>query len=402
MNCDKEKITKVCIDDFAIKKRHTYGTILIDIETHTVIDLLEFRETKDVAEWLKTYPNLEIVSRDGSISYKRAIQDANVNIIQVSDRFHLLKGLTDAAKSYISQSLKANIGISTTSYHDENELEHDENELEMYWEKEVKEDQRARKHVKTLEKKMHLVEQVRELGKRGCSKTHIAKTMGISRTTVMKYLSPDFNPVHGKYHTAQGSKIKPYADEIKKMLTEGIKFKEIEVRIRKMGYEGASSTIRMFATRERKMLKEIKENGNYKMDKIERKQLIKLLYKPIDDVKGLTQKQLDKVIEAYPTLGEVYSIVKSFKEVLFSKKSEKLEEWIEKAKLLDIEELNSFIGGITRDQEAVEKAIEFALSNGLAEGFVNKLKVIKRVMYGRCSFSLLKAKLLQLEKCKFN
>jgi len=314
----------------------------------------------------------------------------------VSDRFHLLKGLTDATKKYITQLVKANIGIVVSASH------YDDIETGMYWKKEIKEDCRTRKHIKNLEKKMRIIEQVRELGKTGCSKTHIAKTVGISRTTVIKYLSPNFNPVHGKYHTDDGSKIKPYANEIRKMLEDGRKFREIETRIREMGYEGAASTIRMFATRERKILKEVSDNGNQEIEKIERKWLIKLLYKPIDDIKGFTQEQLDKIIEAYPTIGEVYSIVKSFKEVLFSKKAEKIERWIEKAKLLNIEELNSFIGGITRDQEAVEKAIELHYSNGLAQGCVNKLKVIKRVMYGRCSFSLLKAKLLQLEKRKFN
>lgn len=95
---EKDKITKVCIDDFAFKKRHTYGTIMVDIDTRRIIDLLPSREIGDVAEWLSTFPNLEIVSRDGSVSYHSAVKQAGANIIQISDRFHLLKGLTDAAK----------------------------------------------------------------------------------------------------------------------------------------------------------------------------------------------------------------------------------------------------------------------------------------------------------------
>ena len=96
---EKHSITKVCIDDFAFRKRQTYGTIMVDIDTHRVVDLRASREVEDVAEWLRSYPNIRIVSRDGSVSYKSAIEQAGMDIQQVSDRFHLLKGLTDAAKN---------------------------------------------------------------------------------------------------------------------------------------------------------------------------------------------------------------------------------------------------------------------------------------------------------------
>ncbi len=82
-----------------VGKRQAYGTIMVDIDTHRVADLRASREVEDVAEWLRSYPNIRIVSRDGSVSYKSAIEQAGMDIQQVSDRFHLLKGLTDAAKN---------------------------------------------------------------------------------------------------------------------------------------------------------------------------------------------------------------------------------------------------------------------------------------------------------------
>ena len=94
---------------------------------------------------------------------------------------------------------------------------------------------------------------------------------------------------------------------------------------------------------------------------------------------------------------------KSFKEILFAKKPEDLESWIEECQLLGIEELDRFVNGIQRDKDAVKNAIQFDYNNGLAEGSINKLKVIKRIMYGRSSFELLKSKLLRLElKRKIN
>ena len=66
---------------------------MVDMDTHRIIDMIEFQETGDVAEWLKTYPNLQIFSRDGSPSYKKAIEDAHKVNFQVSDRSDLKRGL---------------------------------------------------------------------------------------------------------------------------------------------------------------------------------------------------------------------------------------------------------------------------------------------------------------------
>lgn len=103
---------------------------MIDIDTHRIIDLLPTREIGDVAEWLSSFPNLEIVSRDGSVSYNNAVKQANANIIRISDRFHLLKGLTDATKTVITSLVAANIGIPVSASH------YDGKETADYWEKE--------------------------------------------------------------------------------------------------------------------------------------------------------------------------------------------------------------------------------------------------------------------------
>lgn len=76
MFCHNKECTHICIDDFAIKKRQEYGTIMIDIHTHKIIDLIESREQVDIIKWLESYPNIKVVSRDRSITYKNAIQEA--------------------------------------------------------------------------------------------------------------------------------------------------------------------------------------------------------------------------------------------------------------------------------------------------------------------------------------
>lgn len=79
---------------------------------------------------------------------------------------------------------------------------------------------------------------------------------------------------------------------------------------------------------------------------------------------------------------------------MFLQKPEKLDLWIKFAKRYDIPKLQSFMEGSCNDIEAVKNGIAYSYNNGLAEGSVNKIKVIKRIMYGRNSFTLLKAKVL--------
>lgn len=78
----------------------------------------------------------------------------------------------------------------------------------------------------------------------------------------------------------------------------------------------------------------------------------------------------------------------------FPKKGVELDAWIEAASNLKIDELDTYLNGLRSDLNAVKNGIEQKYNNGLAEGSVNKIKLTKRIMYGRNSFQLLRAKLL--------
>lgn len=366
---------------------------MIDIESKKVIDLLDSREIPEVTEWLKTFPNLEVISRDGSISYASAIRQAHPNAIQVSDRFHLLKNLTDAAKKQVVKMIGSKFRIAAAPSHYNGTYE------EGYWADadNLKADAPERIHTANAAKKQIVVNQVQELSIKGYSISAIAKELGIAYSTAKRYRAADFNPESKGYGENRDSKLKPYTDEIDSLLSKRHTFREIEEIIRRQGYDGSSSTIRMYATRERKRIKAAEEKRLEHTELIERKWVVSLLYKPLEKVKKITQVQVNQIIKEYPLIGRIYDIIQSFKEILFAKNAEDLELWIEEASLLKIDEINSFIGGIIRDVEAVKNAIRYEYNNGLAEGSVNKLKVIKRIMYGRNSFILLRNKLLLLE-----
>ena len=95
----------------SIRKGRTYGSLMVDLNTKRIVDMIPTRDYGPVSEWLKSYPNLQVVSRDGLITYKNAVESAHPQAVQVSDRFHLLKNLTEYAMEYLRKKLKVHIAL---------------------------------------------------------------------------------------------------------------------------------------------------------------------------------------------------------------------------------------------------------------------------------------------------
>ncbi|WP_455950147.1 transposase [Eubacterium sp.] len=122
---DKSTITKVCVDDFAFRKRYTYGTVMVDLETHWIIDIIDSRDTKQVEEWLETYLNLKVISRDGAQTYVSAVRNAHPNALQVSNRFYLIKNLSDVVEKYLYWLFPSRLIVPATKVNPEMEALYD-------------------------------------------------------------------------------------------------------------------------------------------------------------------------------------------------------------------------------------------------------------------------------------
>ncbi|MDU7440578.1 MAG: transposase [Clostridium sp.] len=168
MKIDKEKITHICINDFAIRKRHAYGTVMINIKTRCIIDILNSRDTQDVANWLKEYPNLKVIVQDGSISFKAAIEASHPNAIQVNDRFHILKNLVETLKKVLQRLVIGRIEIPLTST----------------------EAKQRYKYLTELTREEKIIK-AKKLCKEGLSCEKIAKQLHVSTTTANKYVKID-------------------------------------------------------------------------------------------------------------------------------------------------------------------------------------------------------------------
>ena len=168
------------------------------------------------------------------------------------------------------------------------------------------------------------------------------------------------------------------------------------------GYSRFVASLRMLFQKERIRSRE-EDNADANFDYspkeyVQRGSLLKLIYCKVEKAYSISKEQYKKVMEVYPRLAELYSIAREFSDIVFSRRPEMLDSWLEKATDVNILELNTYENGVQKDVDAVKNGISLAYNNGLAEGSVNKIKAIKRIMYGRNSFELLKSKVLLHEK----
>lgn len=181
-----------------------------------------------------------------------------------------------------------------------------------------------------------------------------------------------------------------------KLYLSGKNSKEISLFIKEKGYSITPDAIRAFIIKEKRINKDL----NISLlcsDVVDANTIKKLFFYENENEKIIPQFQLDSVKEQYPIIDKILAIHKSFKSILFDKDSKKLDEWISSVEKNNIVQLMPFIKTINSDLMAVKNAIDMKVNNGLAEGKVNLLKTIKRIMYGKASFTTLKTKLLMHE-----
>ncbi|MBO0994842.1 ISL3 family transposase [Bacillus sp. SD088] len=366
----------VGIDDFAFKKRMTYGTIFVDLITKKPIDLLKTRKQEDVTEWLKSHSNIALITRDGSKSYAKAITEASSSITQVGDRWHILHQLFEAIKKTITS-------IVPLKWKPPNpELSASKKATPIV---PARKDETRR--IQNEEKRWERIQQVQRLYEQGYSVTAIQKKCQISRGTVYKDLRQK-----GKPSNKRGSPYQKYRPLIHSLLLkeQSNTNHQIEKVCRSKGYTGSLSTLNAMIAEERRNAKNLEPKSYYFRQKI-----IKIIwdFEKNNHIECLRQLH-PKLLEVFPELKVIDELVGSFRNLFSEKSIESLEYWMNHYNESDLSHVKSFINGLRQDLQAVKLSVQEEWNNGITEGHVNRLKMIKRIMYGRAGFSVLKNRVL--------
>lgn len=352
---------------------------MVDLDTRKIVDLIEGRTIEVVSNWLKKFPNIKLASRDGSVTYRTAISEANPNIIQVGDRFHEIKGLSETLEKIIKKEYNKNILVVQNEDGQNNEITLDE-EYNML----------SKNAKENYDRKSAEFKQIKEYYNKCNNFAKTAKKFNVDWRTVKEYSHMDILPISKRKSNCA-------LDEYKNVIIDNIDKKATNILeiLKKKGYNGTYSNLRSYIYKHALKVSTIDKNRY-----VNRSNIIDILHhKSISNLNLHTdeEKNLKLLLKKDKKLSKIIEISDNFSIALFSKNTNKLDKWIEDAKSLNIEELNSFVSTIEKDIDATKNSITYLdISNGLTEGKNCKMKFIKRMMYGRCSSKLLRAKLLQL------
>lgn len=412
-----QTISHVGIDDFAFRRGRKYGTLLVDLKSHRVVDLLPDRTTQSAARWLAAHPELEIISRDRGNDYAAAARQAAPQALQVADRFHLVKNLAEAVELALARGwaeirrgsqLPAGQGSASS---EEGAEEEARPATPREWRPPVPM-HRQQLQVARQAERMKRYEQVISLRSLGLRPQAIARRLGKSERTVRRWLA--LGIPEGKRRRRKSSHFDAYAPYVLQRWQEGCHnglqlWREIQAQgyrhSARMVYQflqplraGVIPVLRAIPTEHEQQVpkKQAPVPPASALDTLSARQAVWLLIREFTALDQTEQKTLAILRQSSQRVETIYQLVQDFVYMVRHRQGEKLDTWLRQAASSHLPDLRRFAAGIERDKSAVLAGLTYTYSNGVVEGQVHRVKLIKRMMYGRAGFALLRQRVLHV------
>ena len=425
------------IDDFSFRRGRKFGTILVDLDAHQVIDLLSERSSQTSANWMREHPEIDFVSRDRGKDYAQGASEGAPQAIQVSDRFHLMKNFVEAIESEVSRCYRhlrqTQLPLPAADLPTPEE-----------W-RSAPEADAERKRLARLANKQERYTQVKDLLSRDLSAKEIAGQLAMPVRTVYRWQERESCPAHQSQRTKRPDKQERWA-QINELRLRGLSQKEIAGRlaigvrtvqrwqgseipqafqprrkrrsifdpyaayvlsrwqqgersvsllwqeIQKQGFAGSLQTMYRFVRTLRQEAVLLPAPGV--AERVSVQKAIWLLARPYENLKADERRDLQELCQASQELAALHTLAQSFGQIVRKREGHRLQDWMKQVEASSFRDVKRFAAGLQRDKEEVLAGLTLVYSNGQVEGFVNKLKLIKRQGYGRAGFPLLRQRML--------
>lgn len=381
-----EPVSHLGIDDFALRRGRTYGTVLVDLIRHKAIDLLPDRKAETAKAWMQAHAEIELVSRDRGGDYATAASQGAPQAVQTADRFHLCKNLTEAVEKALARC-RAEIRKSQKTERKSAK----EAELETPPPAPVTSD--GKPYSAHQAERYDRYQQVVALREQGAKVKDIAQRVGLGRRTVQRWIT-DGTYVETNYHHRHRSRFDAYETYVRKRWDEGVhNIQQIWREIKAQGYPHSDRALRRHLEAVRgKEPAELEEAGV--LDHFSAKKSVWLFVRSFEDLKEKEREELLTLRQASATTETIYQLVQEFFRLVRSRQGTQLDSWLASIEASAIPELQRFANGLERDKAAVLAGLTLIHSNGQVEGQVTRIKLIKRMMFGRAGFALLRQRVL--------
>lgn len=393
----------VGVDDWAFRKGHRYGTILIDLEKRRVVEVLSDRSSESLAAWLQQYPTIEVISRDRAGVYADGARQGAPQAEQVADRWHLLHNLGQALQSLTAQH--------TSQLHQAAEQMQPQRTVQPLCE--ITQTARLpRVEQRRLERcweREALYRRIHTLRQQGWTVSAIVAQVAVSKRTVQRFLRAEQFPARAR-RRRQPCQTDRYEAYVRQRVEAGChNATQLYREVQSQGYAGAYSSIYHLVRRLKETATLNIPAGYARKTRSPDTSAVEVpasrsvawwlqghfnTSKP--EVAGQQRAFLEHLYRIAPTLKEAADLAQAFVHMVKKRQGTELNAWLEKAGQSACREIQLFAQGLRQDLVAVKNALTLEWSNGQTEGQVNRLKMRKRQMYGRANFDLLRARVLPM------
>ncbi len=387
------------VDDWALRKRHSYGTVLIDLERRRPVTLLPDREADTLAQWLRDHPGVKVIARDRAGAYAEAARRGAPQAVQVADRFHLLQNLAETLETVFtthSAELRAvelvdrapapNGAVPPAPPH-----------------------RPATARAKAAERRERRLAQHQQVWKwhqEGWPAHAIAHHLGLGRSTVFRYLRHETFPERKERRDTGRSLLDPWKPILLDRWNTGDRHsRRLFLELQQQGYRGSYPTLARYTQRLRQAQEAAapqqpspKRPLPAVVDRPKRSLTPRtaawLLLRRPEHRDAKDTERLSRLHAQHPALAEAIDLANDFLDLVRRRQPECLDPWLKRAQSCTLPAFRGFAKGLCTDDEAVRAAVTLPWSTGPVEGQINRLKVIKRQMYGRANLDLLNRRFL--------
>ncbi|MFD4612836.1 ISL3 family transposase [Streptomyces sp. NPDC058440] len=349
------------VDDFALRQRHRYATVIIDAETHERIDVLPDRTADTLEAWLRKHPGIEVVCRDGSATYAEAIRRTLPDAVQVADRWHLWHNLCEAALNEVKAHSTCWAAVLDAPIYD------------------------GPRAQTTLER-WH---QVHNLLEKGVGLLECARRLQLALNTVKRYARAERPERMLRVPKYRASLVDPYREHLRKRRAEdpSVPVQHLFEEIKAPGFTGCLNLLHKYINQGR---------ADADRSHISPRRLARMLLTRPDNLKAEQHELLAKLTAACPEMAYLATGVRGFAPLLrpHADNADALTHWITEVRAADLPHLHAFTRGLDRDLDAVIAGLTLPYSNGPTEGVNTKTKRIARQIHGRAGFTLLRHRII--------
>jgi transposase len=390
------------VDDFAFRRGKRYGTVLIDLERHCRVDVLPDRTADSLARWLQGHSGVEIISRDRGGAYAEGARHGAPDAVQVADRFHVLGNLRQAIERFLARkhACLRDIPPATPDLPPppaadtdlEGEPQHPQTRVQR-----EQEERRDRRHAR--------YEEIMSLYRTGMGIRAIARELGIARHTVQRFVRAEGFPERAPRPPRPGI-LTPYEPYLRERWQAGCQnAQQLWREIREQGFTGSRSQVRHMLGRWRSEPGKPGKKGTREKlvalapppsESLSPRQASWLVFRVPEELDAEERRQLTHIADQCAEVATIRPLVQTFRKLVREFDHDALNAWLNTADDSGIPELAAFAAGIRRDQAAVDAMLRVKWNNGQLEGQVNRLKTLKRAMYGRANFDLLRQRVLHV------